>query len=280
MSSGPITEPLLSESTPRRGRLWESAFAVTGVVGLCIYFSTVTDFTKETKAHTDSREQDKPLVPGFEYLQSDVEAPCKDWAGTWSFSPTRPMYTGSLSVTQEGCNVTLMWWESVYDWECHGQQSLTGWIEVRADYKARGQVIIIPNPMGQAFDYCGGWNYWRPREMKMWADGRTAAGTAEVWRREPLAPPNEPLPRCLPQGECAISFLAGFSPPCCEGLVRALDYSGKCHHRAEKYGYPEVGLSCQTKQCLDMGKDCYHDRKGCCPGMSCDYEGISGWQCG
>ena len=34
----------------------------------------------------------------------------KDWAATWSFTPSRSIFTGNLTVTQAGCNVTERWW--------------------------------------------------------------------------------------------------------------------------------------------------------------------------
>merc|ERR1712110_1009342 len=148
--------------------------------------------------------------------------------------------------------------------------------QTKRDYTARGQEII---PLPPQSDDCSGQEGWRPSKMVLSADGKQANCSSEVWTKEPPAPPNPPLPSCLPLGECAIGFRDGFGPPCCDGLVLQQDYSSTCHHPAGKYGYPEGGLACQKKTCLTMGADCADYREGCCPGLSCHDEGISGFIC-
>jgi len=199
----------------------------------------------------------------------------KDWAGTWTFSPARFMFTGNLTVTQSGCLVSEYWWEHVTDWHCRGQW-LTGWIEIRKNYTALGQEIT-PSPSQP--DDCSGDEGWRPSKMVLSPDGKRAKCSSEVWSKVPPAPPKPLLPLCLPLGECAIGFVEGFGPPCCNGSVLQQDYSSKCQHPAGKYGYPEAGLSCQRKACLVMGTACVNDREGCCPGLSCQDMGISGFMC-
>ena len=199
----------------------------------------------------------------------------KDWAGTWSFTPSRSFFTGNLTVTQSGCTVSERWWEKATDWHCRGQW-LTGWIEIERPYKAVGHEIIpLPPPSGD----CSGSEGWRPSKMAMSADGSAANSSSEVWKRAPPAPPAPPLPSCLSLGECAIGFVGGFGPPCCDGLLLQQDYSSACQHAVGKHGYPESGRSCQTKACLKMGADCRPDPMGCCPGLSCQDMGISGFMC-
>lgn len=199
------------------------------------------------------------------------------WAGTWQFSPARPFFTGNVTVTQSDCQVTAYWWEHVTDWSCRGQW-LTGWIQTKRDYTAHGLEI---SPLSSQSDECSGAQGWRPSNMILSADATQANSDSEVWTKAPPAPapPNPPLPSCLPLGECAIGFLEGFGPQCCDGLVLQQDYSDACHHSAGKYGYPEGGLSCQETTCLAMGADCYGNSDGCCPGLSCHNMGISGMMC-
>jgi hypothetical protein len=200
----------------------------------------------------------------------------KDWAATWSFTPSRSIFTGNLTVTQTGCNVTERWWEKVTDWQCRGKWT-TGWIEIERQYKAVGHEMI---PRPKTVDDCSGSEGWRPSKMAMAADGSAANGTSEVWTRAPPAPPAPPLPSCLPLGECAIGFVhGGYGPPCCDGALLQQDYSSACQHAVGKHGYPESGLSCQSKACLTMGADCRPDPTGCCPGLSCQDLGISGMMC-
>jgi hypothetical protein len=197
-----------------------------------------------------------------------------DWAGTWSYSPARSFFTGNLTVTQIGCSVTERWWEYVTDWRCRGQW-LTGWILIERNFTAQAEEIT---PLPRQADDCSGGEGWRPSTMVLAADGERAS-SSEFWAREPPAPPKPPLPACLPLGECAIGFLDGFGPPCCNGSVLQQDYSSTCHHPVGKYGYPEAGLSCQKTACLSMGADCADERDGCCPGLSCNNMGISGFMC-
>lgn len=247
----------------------------------------VTDAITEVATQTRAWALRKTAPEGYDLAGHDVgmvsissssilhlDTACRnDWAGTWSASPARSLFTGNVTVTQVGCNVTVYWWEFVYDWFCRGLW-VSGWIQLRSDYKASGQDIILISK-----DECSGGETWRPSNMVLSADGNKASCSSEVWTREPPAPPKPPLPHCLPLGECAVGFSDGFGPSCCDGLVLQPDYSSACRHRVGKYGYPEAGNSCQKKQCLQMGSDCFGDQEGCCPGLRCLDEGISGFMC-
>lgn len=263
---------------------------VSSVLLFATYIKNRIEFvgkvTAENVAHTPVRALRESAFQGYNFAGQDMEGyasrfsnmhldtPCRtDWAGTWSASPARSFFTGNLTVAQVGCNVTESWWEFVTDWQCRGLW-VTGWIQLRSNYTARGQEII---PISK--DKCSGHEGWRPSNMVLTADGKKANGSNEVWTRERPALPKPPLPSCLPEGECVIGFDDGFKPPCCDGLVLQQDYSNTCHHPVGKYGYPEGGNSCQKKACLNMGKDCFNDRAGCCPGLSCQDMGISGFMC-
>lgn len=205
------------------------------------------------------------------------KAECRtDWSGTYSFSPTRSFFTGSIVVTQHRCSVSASWWEHVTDWHCRGHW-LTGWIETGRNYTALGQKIT---PLPAVSDDCSGSQFWRPSAMFLSADGQQANSTSETWTRAlpPKAPPAR-LPACLRFGECAIGFRDGFGPTCCSGLVLQQNYTSACQLSKGEHGYPGAGLSCQKKDCLPMGKDCAIDREGCCAGLTCEDMGISGSMC-
>jgi hypothetical protein len=175
----------------------------------------------------------------------------RHWAGSWKSS------LGKFTVEQDGCRITKKQWNI----------GSGGSFERATHYTACDNMIVADKGIDVT--------------MIMSKDGKKVtcpAPCAVVWTRRAPDPPKRPLPSCLPDGGCPISFADGTKPPCCDsGSVLVRDWFGACNGRIGQYGYPTSGSKCA--KCIPKNEFCDGQRDKCCNGLTCVSQGISGSRC-